>query len=227
MGCSLATGADRAKGARSVRIHPGWVVLGLALLAAGPAAAQARAEPAKVTYRDVERGAWIGSDLGAVYYFDLPGEGAAASWGSVVGVEAGVDLGQWVQLGVLVWGQSVGAPADYKGITNDELDPKRSRGDFQTLLVGGSLRLAFLGLPDENAVDRTFVYARVAGGATFSRPVGIVDEQGAFAAAGLGIEYFTRLRHFSVGLELQGLGLLGKSGNALGVAMLPNLKYTF
>ena len=79
MGRSLVTGAERAKGARSIRIHPSWVVLGLALLAAGPAAAQARAEPTKVTYRDVERGAWIGSDLGAVYYFDLPGEGAAAS----------------------------------------------------------------------------------------------------------------------------------------------------
>jgi len=227
MGRSLATGADRAKGAVRTRRHPGWVVLALATLAAGPAAAQAKAEPAKVTYREVERGAWVGSNLGAVYFFDLPGEGAAASWGSVVGVEAGVDLGKWVQLGVVAWGQSVGAPADFKGITDDELDPKRSRGDFQSLLVGGSLRVAFLGVPDENGLDRTFVYGRLAGGVSLSRPVGVIDEQGTFAAAGLGVEYFTRLRHFSVGLELQGMGLIGESGNALGVAMLPHLKYTF
>ncbi|HWV37832.1 MAG TPA: adventurous gliding motility protein CglE [Vulgatibacter sp.] len=227
MGRSLATGADRAEGAARTRLHPGWVVLALALGIAGPAAAQARAEPAKVTYQEVERGVWVGSNLGAIYFFDLPGEGAAASWGSVVGVEAGVDLGKWVQLGVVAWGHSVGAPADYRGITDDELDPKRSRGDFQSLLVGGSLRVAFLGFPDENSLDRTFVYARVAGGATLSRPVGIVDEQGTFAAAGLGVEYFTRLRHFSVGLELQGMGLVGDAGTALGVAMLPNLKYTF
>lgn len=180
-----------------------------------------------MTYREVERGVWVGSNLGAVYMFKLPGEGAAASWGSLIGVEAGVDLGKWVQLGLVAWGQSVGAPADYKGITDDALDPKRARGDFQSLMLGGSLRLAFLSFGDDNGVDRTFVYARFAGGATMSRPVGIIDEQGMFASGGLGVEYFTRLRHFSVGFEVQGMALIGDSGTAAGVAMLPHLKYTF
>jgi hypothetical protein len=57
--------------------------------------------------------------------------------------------------------------------------------------------------------------------------VGILDEQGIFAMGGLGVEYFTRLRHFSVGAELGWLGMFGDLGEAHAVTILPQLKYTF
>lgn len=207
----------------------------LAILASAPAAqaqAQARAQaqgaPASApALREVERGFWIGSRVGGIVYFDLPGEGAATSYGSLMGIEAGVDLGRSLQLGLVAWGQSIGAPADYLGITDDSLDPKRARGDFQSLMAGAMLRVAFLRLADDNGIERTFFFGRLAGGATLNRPVGILDEQGYFASAGLGVEYFTRLRHFSVGLEIDGISLIGDSGTALGAAILPHVKYTF
>lgn len=233
---SLASGARLARvvvawmrsggGSSQVGRWRGVLWLGCMLLAM-PAAAQRQGGQRAEALREVERGVWVGSSVGAVYYFDLPGEGAASSAGSLIGLEVGVDLGRDLQLGVVVWGQSVGAPADYLGITDDSLDPKRSRGDFQTMMLGGMLRYSFLRLSDENGIDRTFFYARVAGGPTLSRPIGIVDEQGFFALAGLGVEYFTRLRHFSIGLEIDGIGLLGDLGDAFGAAILPHVKYTF
>lgn len=228
-GVADGTCVEVLRGVRGLATLRPLVGLGLALLfvtASTPTAAQQR-EPTSVSVREVERGFWLGSRIGAVYYFQLPGENAASSFGSVMGVEAGVDLGRDLQLGVVAWGQSVGAPADYKGITDDALDPKRSRGDFQTMMLGAMLRYSFLRFADDNGIDRTFVYARVAGGATLSRPVGIVDEQGYFASGGLGMEYFTRLRHFSVGLEIDAMSLIGDSGTSLGVAALPHVKYTF
>ncbi len=208
---------------RALRLLP---LLAPLALAPAPAKAQQRQTTA-VAYQEIERGVWIGSNAGAIFFFDLPGEGSSSATGSLMGIEAGFDLGRFVQLGVVAWGQSVGAPADYKGITDDSLDPKRARGDFQSLMLGGTLRLAFLRWQDDNGLDRTFLYARLAGGATLSRPVGILDEQGTFASAGLGVEYFTRLRHFSVGLEVDGMALMGDVGTAMGVAVLPHVKYTF
>ncbi|AKU91266.1 adventurous gliding motility protein CglE [Vulgatibacter incomptus] len=198
-----------------------------AIAVAIPAHAQVQGDRPGLTYREVERGPWVGSSFGAVYYFNLPGEGAPSGVGSLFGLEAGYDVSKFLQLGVVIWGQSVGAPSTYRAITDDALNPKRARGDFQTMMAGASLRLAFLRFQDDNGQDRTFVYARAAGGPTLSRPIGIVDEQGFFAAGGLGVEYFTRLRHFSVGIELDGMALLGDAGNAVGMAVLPHAKYTF
>lgn len=192
-----------------------------------PAAAEAQGRPGARKLRDVERGVWAAAQAGAVVFFDLPGESAGTAAGSLIGIEVGVDLGRDFQIGLMGWGQSVGAPADYKGITDDSIDPKRARGDFQSMLLGGSMRWSFLRLADENAVDRTFFYVRGGGGATVSRPVGILDEQGIFVMGGLGVEYFTRLRHFSVGAEFGWLGMFGDLGEAHAVTVLPQLKYTF
>jgi len=204
-------------------------LVALAIVAgAAPAQAQVQAQAQSApVLREVERGFWVGSRVGGIVYFDLPGEGAATSYGSLMGIEAGVDLGSSVQLGLVAWGQSIGAPADYLGLTDDVVDPKRARGDFQSLMAGAMLRVAFLRLQDDNGIERTFFFGRLAGGATLTRPVGILDEQGYFASAGLGVEYFTRLRHFSVGLEIDAVSLIGDSGTALGAAILPHVKYTF
>lgn len=177
--------------------------------------------------REVERGVWVGTHAGAVVFYDLPGGSDGLAAGSLIGIDLGVDVTRDLQLGLLAWGQSVDAPADYRGIVDDRLDPKRSRGDFQSLLLGGALRWSFLRLRDENAVDRTFFYVKAGGGATLSRPVGVLDEEGFFALGGLGVEYFTRLRRFSIGAEVDWMGLFGELGMAQAVAVLPHLKYTF
>jgi len=194
------------------------------LLAAAPAAAADR--PATLRLNEVERGFWIGSSVGAVFFPSLPGEGDASGSGALVGIEMGFDITRYLQVGALVWGQAIGADANYRGITDSAADPKGARGDFQSLLAGGTVRLAFLSLADDNGVDRTFFYLRGAGGASLSRPEGVVGD-GLWFAAGPGVEYFTRLRHFSVGLEVDAIGMVTDEGEALGVAVLPNLKYSF
>lgn len=201
-------------------------LLSLSLLGmAAPAAAQARG-PNAPRLAEVERGFWVGSTLGAVFYPTLPGEGGSFSSGALIGIETGFDLADTLQIGAVLWGQAIGADADYKGITDPAIDPKGARGDFQSLLAGGSLRWSFLRLADENDVYRTYFYLRAAGGAAFSRPVGVVGD-GIWFAGGPGVEYFTRLRHFSVGLEVDGMGMMTDEGEAIGFAILPHIKYSF
>lgn len=206
------------------------LTLALLCVAPTPAAAQeARpgADRPTLPYREVERGFFVGSDLGAVFFLDLPGEGGSFASGALIGLEAGVDLGRDLQLGVVVWGQSVGAPVTYEGITDPAVDPKDARGDFYSLLAGPSLRYSFLRFADDNGVDRTFLYGRVAGGLALNRPVGILEENGLFATAALGVEYFTRLRHFSVGIEAGGIAVVVDPKPALGATVLPHVTYTF
>lgn len=200
--------------------------IGALILAAWMLPAWAGAQ-AGAKLADVERGFWAASHAGAVYYLDLPGENPGSAFGSLIGLEVGYDLLDELQFGLLAWGQSVGAPADYRGITDDRLDPKRTRGDFQTMMFGAGLRWSPIRLADVNGVDRTYFFVRAGGGATISRPKGILDEEGFFALGGLGVEYFTQLRHFSVGVELDWLGLFGDLGQAHAITLLPHLKYTF
>ena len=178
-------------------------------------------------YAEVERGGWVASNLGAVFYFDLPGAGAEFSSGALIGIEAGYDLTSRLQAGVVVWGQAVGAPVTYEGITDPAKDPKDARGDFYSLLAGPSLRFAFADFADDNGVKRTFLYGRVAGGLALNRPVGILEENGLFVNTAVGVEYFTRLRHFSVGIETGGIGMFLPDLAALGVTVLPHVTYTF
>ena len=204
------------------------VLASLLALATISTAAPARAAdaPNAVRLNEVERGFWVGTTAGAVFYPQLPGDGEGSASGVLVGVEAGIDITRTLQFGVVAWGQAMGAGAEYKGIQDSDLDPKGARGDFQSLLAGATLRWSFLRFSDDNGIDRTFLYARAAGGAALSRPVGVVGD-GIWFAAGPGIEYFTRLRHFLFGLEVDFMGMQTDEGDALGFAVLPHLKYTF
>lgn len=204
-------------------------IVALVTLGVGPAAAEEKAatDRAGVQYEEVERGARLGTGVGAIFYFQLPGEGAATSYGSMLGVEAGYDPTESLSLTVIAYGQSIGAEATYKGIDDDVADPKRARGDFHSTLVGASARYLFTSFADDNGTARTHLYARVAGGVALSRPIGVVEEQGYFVLAGPGVEYFTRLRHFSIGLETDLSFVMLGEGNALGLAVLPHLAYSF
>lgn len=209
-----------------MRPLPMWALFALILLVAGSASAQGQSAAAAARYREVERGFWVGTDVGAVIYFQLPGEGSSAASGALMGFQVGYDLLPSLQLSAVAWGQAVGADVEYKGVVDPVRDPRGARGDFQSLLLGGSLKWSFLRFDDENGIGRTWLYARGGGGSALSRPEGVVAD-GTWASGALGVEYFTRLRHFSVGLETGWLGLFTEDGAAHGVSILPRLKYTF
>ena len=94
--------------------------------------------------------------------------------------------------------------------------------------AGGDLRVALLGSRDANHVERLFVYLHGRAGYLLSYPRGLFgtsDGRDGYFAGGPGVEYFTRLRHFSVGLAAD-VAYLPRAKVA-GLAITPTVRYTF
>lgn len=197
-------------------------ILCLLVLVAAPAA-RAQRTPEKL--REVETGFSAGSEFGALWFFGLPSDSSASASGALLGINVGGDLGP-LRVGLLGWGQSLGAGADYRGIGGDA-DPHHARGDFQTMMVGLDLRLSVLSLSDSQGVSRTHVVVRALGGPTLSSPDGVLDRDGIMLGGGAGVLYHTRVRHFALGLDVLGLLHSQDAGDALGLAVLPSVRYTF
>jgi len=98
-------------------------------------------------------------------------------------------------------------------------------GSFQLTAVGGCLRWAFVGTRDANGVERFYAYLRARGAYVWTWPKGLFGTTDELAGAGLGIDYYTRLRHFSVGLAVDGLYFFQAKVPAFDV--LATLRYTF
>jgi hypothetical protein len=197
-----------------------------AVAAAGPALAQDAApppleDPRAPKFKDVERGLFIGFEAGllgltttpnqdpAKYPFATDGGGSAT--GPVVGLHLGYDLTSRLALALFVEGAELKASASY--------------GAFDLLAAGLDVRYAFYGSKDRNGYERFFVYAHARGGYLVSHPQGLFSDTDVLVAGGLGAEYFTQLRHFSVGLQVDGLYVL--SAKAPGFAITPLVRYTF
>jgi hypothetical protein len=202
------------------------LVAALALAASGAARAQeagptALEDPRAAKFSDVERGAFVGMEAGGLVLFKTPtadrvkfpvaGEGGGTSRGLVVGLTAGVDLGPVVALSVFALGTSQRASIDY--------------GAFDLLAAGLDLKVAFWKRPDRNGWNRLFLYGHLRGGYALTHPEGLFGDSDVLVAGGLGIEYYTQLRHFSVGLQIDGVYAL--SAGAPGLSLSPIVRDTF
>lgn len=195
------------------------------LLAALPAAAQEAgpdtlADPRAAKYRDVERGVFVGMEAGGLFFFKTPAPDPArfafareggASKGVVVGVGAGVDLGPRLAISAFALGTSQRASLDY--------------GAFDVMAAGLDLRVALWKRADRNGWDRLFVYGHARGAYALTHPTGLFGDSDVLVGAGVGVEYFTQLRHFSVGLQLD--GLYAVQAGAPGLSLSPVVRYTF
>jgi hypothetical protein len=201
-------------------------LLAAALLAAGPARAQDAApgaieDPRAAKFADVERGLFIGFETGALALFKTPtvdpvkfpyaGTGGGTSRGMLVTLLLGVDLGTRTALSLYAQAAEQRASTNY--------------GAFDLQAGGLDLRRALLGRADRNGWERFFVYAHVRGGVARSRPAGLFGDREVLLQGGLGAEYYTQLRHFTVGLQLDGVYAL--QAKAPGVAVTPTVRYTF
>lgn len=212
---------------RSATIRAGLLA---ALLAAavGPPAARAQEaapgaieDPRAARFADVERGFSFGMEAGGLLLAKTPtkdkalfpyaGDGGGASRGLVVGVTAGVDLGKRLGLGAFVLGTSQQAGTSY--------------GAFDVLAAGLDVRFAFWGRKDRNDWERLYLYAHARGGYALSHPKGLFGDTDTLVAGGLGVEYYTQLRHFSVGLQVD--GVYAVSAKAPGLSVSPVVRYTF
>jgi hypothetical protein len=98
-------------------------------------------------------------------------------------------------------------------------------GDFSTLVPGAVVRAHLVGFADSQEVKRTFFYVRGGAGYAVFSPKQLLPDSDILVFAGPGVEYYTRLRHFSVGLEVSGNYLI--NSGSFGFAVTPNLRYAF
>jgi hypothetical protein len=203
-----------------------FLALAAALLApiaalAQDAAPQLQEDPRAAKFRDVERGFFIGFEVGYLGLLDTPtadrvkfpyaGDGGGTSGGLLVGANVGVDIGRHVSFSVFGLGGNQRASVDY--------------GAFSLYTAGADLRVAVWGSKDRNDFERFYVYVHGRGGVARSYPEGLFGTDDLVVAGGPGVEYFTRLRHFSVGLAAD--YVYATKAKASGFAVYPTVRYTF
>lgn len=171
------------------------------------------------------------------------------SGGEVIRVELGADVASrgddprssvpFVVVTAMLQAGQVRAGSDYLGTSSDAMGPggscqstaveegdvKTPSGDFAMLGAGLAAKVNLFGLADSQDVKRLWVYARVAGGVNFFFPHSLIKQTDVMVQAGGGVEYYTRLRHFAIGLEANFQMMFVTS--TFGVTITPTLRYSF
>jgi hypothetical protein len=207
------------------------VALPLAALAQ-EAAPQLEEDPRAARFREVERGIFVGFEAGYLSLFKtplakpanynhIPADGGGRSGGIAAGLHLGYDLTPQLALSLFFMDVNQSASLlDY--------------GAFDLLTVGLDGRYAFLSWKDAYQVTRLHTYVHARAGYLRSHPDGLFGayaDSGIFRrsdiliAGGPGIEYYTRLRHFSVGLSIDAVYVL--HAGVFGFEVLPTMRYTF
>ncbi len=192
-----------------------------------PSLVFAQSAPAKdkeaVVFDEIERGFFLGVTGGAHFVLNPPAvEGGARPFspGQTATVEVGYELGERLALSAFLMGTVNRAGAEYVGHSGGT-----ASGDFSALIPGASARVNAVGFNDAQGVERTWLYLRGGAGLVMFSPKTLLPDPDVLVFAGPGVEYFTRLRHFSIGLEATGSYLV--TSGTIGFAVTPNLRYAF
>lgn len=192
-----------------------------------PAAAFAQKAPSvdkeAEKFNEIERGLFFGVQGGWNFFINPPaaeGTPRPFSPGQMAMVEVGYEFGERVSVAGFLIAAGNRASSTYIGFSNN-----RASGDFFTMVPGATARVNLLGFNDGQDVKRTWLYIRAGGGLAMFSPKPLLPNSDVLVFAGPGVEYFTRLRHFSVGLETTGSFMVGSG--TVGFAITPNLRYAF
>ena len=198
------------------------LLLNLALAAFAPTLAQDAApapleDPRAPKFNDVERGFFVGFEAGWVALTRTPNQdpvkfpfatgGGGTAQGAAIGLHLGYDLTSRFAVALFAEGAELKASPSY--------------GAFDLLAaghIGEFMHKAVL------EIDQSW-HAHGRGGYLISHPTGLFTDTDVLIGGGLGAEYFTQLRHFSVGLRIDGLYVL--AAKAPGFAIAPVVRYTF
>jgi hypothetical protein len=202
------------------------VALAAALAAPGLARAQESAPPLQenpnaVRYDDVERGYFVGFDAGYLSFLDVmaqdteafpaAADGGGRSGGLFLAAELGADLTSRISAALILQGGSQRANPDY--------------GAFSVYAAGVDVRFSYYGRKDRNDWERFFLYVHARGGYAVTFPEGLFGTNDVIVQGGPGLEYFTRLRHFSIGASLDFVRAVKAEAN--GVTLYSTVRYTF
>ncbi len=197
-----------------------WLFLSAVAFAQSPPAVK---RTATTPWRDIERGFYLRGAAGSFFLANpptTPGNPSPFSFGQFTQIELGYDLNEYFAAGLFLMATANRESSSYIGKSGGT-----ALGDFFALVPGATVRLSFVGFADENDVKRTWLYLR--GGAGYAKfyPTALLPDPDVLLFAGPGIEYFTHLRHFSIGLEVTGTYLA--KGKTYGFTIAPNLRYAF
>lgn len=170
---------------------------------------------------EVERGVFVSVDYGVAYYIPTPGAGFLDinPTGTVPGTRFGIRVGYDILNNVAVDAFVLGA-FQTGNINLADVREGKTTGDIAHIAPGIGARFAFI------TTDRVFAFARVGAGYALWFPAELSGTVGSIHTdASLGIEYYTKLRHVSVGVEADFQALLLPM--TFGVHVYPTLKYTF
>jgi hypothetical protein len=182
--------------------------------------------------REVERGFYTSVDLGLNHYIPLGGGGFVqigeplfsdpanpATWaspGTRMGMRVGYDILNNINAeGFLLANFNQGV------IDNDVVASGEITGDLTNMAVGVGGRFAFI------TTERLFVFARGGVGYALWFPQQLAQNNigSIHLDTSVGLEYYTALRHLSVGVEADFQALILPM--AFGFSVYPTIKYTF
>jgi len=150
----------------------------------------------EIKFNEIERGFTVGGGAGFWVFFNAPCTTRPVSLGQTVRIDIGGDFGERVVAGVMLQAATNKAGSDYLGTTGVS-----ASGDFSELMPGVGVKVNIVGFEDNQDVKRTWIYWRVAGAAVLYFPKTLIDKFDIMLQGGIGVEYYTKLRHFAVGLE--------------------------
>lgn len=184
--------------------------------------AQAAGDRPAESFEEIERGPYFSVLGGPSFIVNPPASQGPRPFspGQMAQVEVGVDIGEQLSLGAFILGASNRAGSEYEGYSGGA-----ASGDFSMLVPGLVARLHLMGIADDQEVRRTWIYARGGVGYAQFSPKLLLPDPDILVFAGPGVEYYTRLRHFSVGIEVTGSFLV--RSQSFGFAVTPNLRYAF
>jgi hypothetical protein len=192
-----------------------------ALVLAQDAAPQLQEDPRVAKFRDVERGLFVGFEVGYLGLTDTPtsdrakyplaGKSGGAAGGLLVGAMVGYDVLPFLSVAFVGQGGNEKASANY--------------GAFSLLAAGLDVRAGVKAWRDRNDWQRLFVYAHGRGSYARTFPEGLFGRSDVIVSGGPGVEYFTKLRHFSVGAAVD--AVYATKAKAFGYALYPTIRYTF
>ncbi len=195
-----------------------------AVALAQDAAPQLQEDPRAAKFKDVERGFFVGFEAGWLGLLETPvadtakfpllegTSGGGSAGGLMVGAIVGMDLGSRLSIGLYAQGGNPSAS-------------NRDYGSFSLFSGGADVKVAVLGHRDRNDWERLYLYVHARAGIARSYPEGLFGTDDVVVAGGPGVEYYTRLRHFSVGFAADYVRATKAGAN--GFTIYPSVRYTF
>ena len=182
----------------------------------------AKAEKKAAPLEDIERGFFFAGRGGFFGVINPPGVGSAFSAGQAVGVEAGFDIGERLEIALFFLGSLNRMSSSYTGLSQTG---SLVSGDFGAFTPGLDVKVRIVGFDDSQEVKRTWIYARAGAGVSFYAPAELIRQFDVFVTGGVGVEYYTQLRHLIIGLEAD-FNFFALT-QAFGFAVYPTVKYAF